>query len=80
MRCLWDLVNHLSISMTNTTDILYSWLVFKVVDIIRYRAVQHDAVIATGIITNVLILISVLSALPWVRKYVTCIHPMIFIC
>ena len=45
-----------------------SWLVFKIVDIIRHRAVQHGAVIATGIITNVLVIISVLSAFPWVRK------------
>ena len=47
---------------------LLSWLLFKIVDIIRYRAVQHPAVIASGIITNVFIFISVLSAFPWVRK------------
>ena len=46
----------------------FSWLLFKIVDIIRHRAVQHGAVIATGIITNVLVIISVLSAFPWVRK------------
>ncbi len=46
------------------------WLVFKIVDIIRHRAVQHDAIIASGIITNVLVIISVLSAFPWVRKSV----------
>ena len=44
------------------------WLVYKIVDIIKYRAVQHDAVIATGIITNAFVIISVLSAFPWVRK------------
>lgn len=44
------------------------WLIFKIVDIIRFRAVQHKAVIASGIITNVFIIISVLSAFPWVRK------------
>jgi hypothetical protein len=38
---------------------------------VRYRAVQHPAVIASGIITNILIIISVLSAFPWVRKLVT---------
>jgi hypothetical protein len=47
-----------------------SWLVYKIVDIIRYRAVQHPAVIATGIVTNVFIIISVLSAFPWIRKSV----------
>ncbi|KAF1961009.1 hypothetical protein CC80DRAFT_523216 [Byssothecium circinans] len=45
-----------------------AWLVFKIVDIIRYRAVQHKAVIASGIVTNVFIIISVLSAFPWVRN------------
>ena len=52
------------------TDIAYSWLVFKIVDIIRYRAVQHRSVIATGILTNLLVIISVLSAFPWIRKLV----------
>jgi hypothetical protein len=45
-----------------------SWLVFKVVDIIRYRAVQHPAVLVSGIVTNIFIIISVLSAFPWVRN------------
>jgi len=45
-----------------------SWLIFKVVDILRHRSVQHNAIIASGVITNVLVIISVLSAFPWVRK------------
>ncbi|KAI5374829.1 hypothetical protein J4E82_006507 [Alternaria postmessia] len=45
-----------------------AWLVYKCVDIIRYRAVQHPAVIASGIITNFFIIVSVLSAFPWVRN------------
>lgn len=44
---------------------------YKIVDIIRYRAIQHPAVIASGVITNVFIIISVLSAFPWIRKSVT---------
>jgi hypothetical protein len=47
-----------------------SWLVFKIVDIVKHRATQHDAVLATGIITNAFVIISVLSAFPWVRKSV----------
>ncbi len=47
-----------------------SWLVFKIVDIIRFRYMQHGAVIVTGVITNVLVFISILSAFPWVRKSV----------
>ncbi|CAI6301482.1 unnamed protein product [Periconia digitata] len=45
-----------------------AWLVYKIVEIIIYRAVQHPAVIVSGIITNVFIIISVLSAFPWVRN------------
>ncbi|KAK1761575.1 hypothetical protein QBC47DRAFT_397540 [Echria macrotheca] len=44
------------------------WLIFKIVDIIQHRAVQHSAVVASGIVTNVLVIISVLSAFPWVRN------------
>ncbi|KAE9365668.1 hypothetical protein N431DRAFT_549769 [Stipitochalara longipes BDJ] len=44
------------------------WLVYKIVDIIRHRAVQNSSVIATGVITNTLVIISVLSAFPWVRN------------
>ena len=43
---------------------------YKIVDIIKYRAVQHKAVIATGIVTNVAVIISVISAFPWIRKSV----------
>ncbi|AEO60343.1 hypothetical protein MYCTH_2068307 [Thermothelomyces thermophilus ATCC 42464] len=46
-----------------------AWLVFKIVDIIKYRTVQHTSVIVTGIITNLAVIISVLSAFPWIRKY-----------
>ncbi|CZT52166.1 related to non-ribosomal peptide synthetase [Rhynchosporium secalis] len=46
-----------------------AWLVYKVVEIIRHRSVQHRTVIVTGMITNVMILTSVLSAFPWVRNY-----------
>jgi hypothetical protein len=52
------------------TDNIFRWLIYKIVDIIRYRAVQHTAVLVSGIVTNILIIISVLSAFPWVRKLV----------
>ncbi|KAH6649464.1 hypothetical protein F5144DRAFT_634978 [Chaetomium tenue] len=45
-----------------------AWLIYKIVDIIRYRAMQHSSVIASGIITNVAVIISVLSAVPWIRN------------
>jgi hypothetical protein len=44
---------------------------YKIVDIIRYRALQHRSVIATGVITNAAVIISVLSAFPWIRKSVS---------
>ncbi|TAQ87054.1 hypothetical protein B7494_g4623 [Chlorociboria aeruginascens] len=46
-----------------------SWLVYKIVNIIQDRALQPKSVIATGIVTNMFIIISVLSAYPWVRNY-----------
>lgn len=59
--------------LVNGANRVFSWLVFKIVDIVRHRAVQPGSVIATGIITNVLVIISVLSAFPWVRKSVFCV-------
>ena len=46
-----------------------SWLLYKIVDIIRQHT--HAAIIVTGIITNTLVLISVISAFPWIRKLVS---------
>lgn len=46
----------------------HSWLLYKIVDILIHHAKQHPSVIATGIITNVLVVISILSAFPWVRN------------
>ena len=43
-----------------------SWLIFKVVDIFIHHAVNNPAVIVAGVITNILIIISILSAFPWV--------------
>lgn len=51
------------------TDFL-RWLIFKIVEIIKYRSVQHTSVIVAGIITNLAVIISVFSAFPWIRKLV----------
>ena len=45
-----------------------AWLIYKIVDIIKHRAVQHSSIVATGIVTSVLVIISILSAFPWVRN------------
>ena len=57
-------------------DTADSWLVYKIVDIVRHRSVQHRTVIATGILTNILVIISVLSAFPWIRKSVSLDAPL----
>ncbi|KAG8983120.1 hypothetical protein FRB90_006302 [Tulasnella sp. 427] len=44
------------------------WLVYHVVWLCVHASKQHQAVIATGIVTNIAIIISVLSAFPWVRN------------
>ena len=68
MRSLRRCVSQRHNVVTKSADKGFRWLVYKIVDIIRYRAVQHPAVIASGIVTNVFIIISVLSAFPWIRK------------
>ncbi|EJD44884.1 hypothetical protein AURDEDRAFT_166067 [Auricularia subglabra TFB-10046 SS5] len=44
------------------------WLIFKVVEIFIHHNVNHDAVLVMGVITNLAIIVSVLSAFPWVRN------------
>ncbi|KAJ6455800.1 hypothetical protein C8R45DRAFT_588436 [Mycena sanguinolenta] len=44
------------------------WLVFKVVYNFRHLDVNHDAVLVMGVVTNVAVIISALSAFPWVRN------------
>lgn len=44
------------------------WLIFKVTLIFIDHKNNHDAVLATGVVTNVLVAISIASALPWVRN------------
>ncbi|KAF9466387.1 hypothetical protein BDZ94DRAFT_1158111 [Collybia nuda] len=44
------------------------WLLFKVVMMFRNLNVNHDAVLVMGVVTNVAVIISILSAFPWVRN------------
>ncbi|PQE33403.1 hypothetical protein CJF32_00006701 [Rutstroemia sp. NJR-2017a WRK4] len=46
----------------------YSWLLYNIINIIQLKTTEHCAVIATGIITNLFVIISILSAFPWIRK------------
>lgn len=51
-----------------TNKRLDSWLVYTVVDVALESPLQHGAVIATGVITATFVIVSALSAFPWVRK------------
>ena len=46
----------------------FLWLIYRVVMILVHRKWNHDSVIAVGVITNVIVGISVASAFPWVRN------------
>jgi hypothetical protein len=44
------------------------WLIFRVTLIFINHKNNHDAVLITGVITNILVAISIASAFPWVRN------------
>lgn len=70
MCIIWSRVSQFLCLPVNNVNTGNRWLVYKIVDIVRHRSVQHRTVIATGILTNILVIISVLSAFPWIRKSV----------
>jgi hypothetical protein len=41
---------------------------FKVVNNFRESDVNHDAVLIMGVVTNAAVMVSALSAFPWVRN------------
>ncbi|KAI0303414.1 hypothetical protein B0F90DRAFT_1626504 [Multifurca ochricompacta] len=45
-----------------------SWLILKVVNNFRHHSVNHDSILIVGTITNIVVIISALSAFPWVRN------------
>jgi hypothetical protein len=53
-----------------------TWLIFKLVTIFIDHQNNHDAVLVMGVVTNMLVCISIASAFPWVRnthhKWVDC--------
>jgi hypothetical protein len=46
----------------------HSWLVYKIIDLLRHLSIQQPTVVAAGVITASMVIVSVLSAFPWVRK------------
>lgn len=46
----------------------FAWLIFKVALTFISHSANHDAVLITGVLTNIAVAVSILSALPWVRN------------
>ncbi|KAJ3908886.1 hypothetical protein F5879DRAFT_792643 [Lentinula edodes] len=46
----------------------FMWLIFRVVINFMNHKNTHDAVLAMGVVTNIAIAVSILSAFPWVRN------------
>jgi len=44
------------------------WLLFRVVNYFRNLDVTHDSILIMGVVTNVAVMVSALSAFPWVRN------------
>jgi hypothetical protein len=44
------------------------WLLFKVINNFRHHDMNHNAILVMGVVTNVAVFISALSAFPWVRN------------
>ncbi|KZT39298.1 hypothetical protein SISSUDRAFT_984981 [Sistotremastrum suecicum HHB10207 ss-3] len=44
------------------------WLIVNVVDDFRNHRQNHDAVLVMGVVTNLAVIISIMSAFPWVRN------------
>ncbi|KAA1471260.1 hypothetical protein DENSPDRAFT_101912 [Dentipellis sp. KUC8613] len=44
------------------------WLILKVVNNFRNHAAMHDSILVLGTVTNLAVIISALSAFPWVRN------------
>ncbi|KAI0262918.1 hypothetical protein BC834DRAFT_971733 [Gloeopeniophorella convolvens] len=44
------------------------WLIVKVVNNFRHHAANHDSILIIGTITNIAVIISAISAFPWVRN------------
>jgi len=46
----------------------FAWLLFKLIDIISNHGSSHPAVIGTGCVTAFALVVSIVSAFPWVRN------------
>jgi hypothetical protein len=45
-----------------------AWLLLKVVDNFRHHSVNPDEILVVGTLTNIAVIISALSAFPWIRN------------
>lgn len=46
----------------------FLWLIFRVATILINHKNNHDAVLVTGVLTNLVVGVSIASAFPWVRN------------
>lgn len=46
----------------------FGWLIFRIVLVFADYKNNHNAVVVTGLITTILISITIVSAFPWVRN------------
>ncbi|KAH6913949.1 hypothetical protein BKA70DRAFT_649408 [Coprinopsis sp. MPI-PUGE-AT-0042] len=44
------------------------WLFYRVVNILVHHKINHSSVLVVGVITNVIVMVSIASAFPWVRN------------
>jgi hypothetical protein len=45
-----------------------AWILLKVVNNFRHHSVNPDAILVVGTLTNIALIISALSAFPWIRN------------
>lgn len=45
------------------------WLTYKVVDLLVNLSHNHKSVVVTGLVTNIAIIIAVVTAVPWIRNH-----------
>jgi hypothetical protein len=44
------------------------WLILKVVNNFRHHSVNRNVILVVGVVTNAAVILSSLSAVPWVRN------------
>ena len=70
-----SILQHLGGVHSGCALLAFAWLMFKLVDIITQHGSSHPAVIGTGCVTAFALVVSIVSAIPWVRNnHHKCVH------